>query len=187
MPSAPSCPPPVVSEATTKSLRLAPETPEAPRASRLVAVPKTNGEALHDDLVRTGRFCTLFASHFSPDGTVRFVNLGHPPALVYRQATRTVERLEATAPPLGVSRGHEHRSRRVQLQPGDQLIIYSDGVTEASHPEAPDRLFGEQKLHQAILGSDHPDTTLGRLHAALEGWVVRDDVTVAVIQRTESP
>jgi serine phosphatase RsbU (regulator of sigma subunit) len=140
--------------------------------------------ALHNDLERTERFCTLFAARFLPDGIFEYINLGHPPALVYRHQTNSFEKLEASAPPLGVGRGQEHLLQRTQLQQGDQLIIYSDGLTEAQHPDFPDMLFAEIGLMQAIQDSDQLDTTLARIHNALESWTVRDDVTVAVIQRT---
>jgi phosphoserine phosphatase RsbU/P len=140
--------------------------------------------ALYNDLERTEKFCTLFAARFLPDGVVEYINLGHPAALVYRQQTNSFERLEASAAPLGIGRGGRHLPQRTQLQPGDQLIIYSDGLTEAQHPDFPDMLFGEIGLMQAIQDSDQLDTTLARIHNALESWTVRDDVTVAVIQRT---
>jgi phosphoserine phosphatase RsbU/P len=140
--------------------------------------------ALYNDLERTEKFCTLFAARFLPDGVVEFINLGHPPALLYRQQTNSFERLEASAPPLGIRRGEQHQVQRAQMLPGDQLVIYSDGLTEAQHPQLPDMLFGEIGLMQAITDSDHLDTTLARIHRTLEQWTVRDDVTVAVIQRT---
>jgi serine phosphatase RsbU (regulator of sigma subunit) len=156
-------------------------------ASRLALrqndVIATLEHALYNDLERTEKFCTLFAARFLSDGVVEYINLGHPPALVYRRQSNSFERLEAAGPPLGIGRGEQHQPRRTQLQPGDQLIIYSDGITEAQHPALPDMLFGEIGLMQAITDSDDVDTTLARIHNALESWVVRDDVTVAVIQR----
>jgi serine phosphatase RsbU (regulator of sigma subunit) len=157
-------------------------------ASRLALhhgdVVSTLEHALHHDLERTGRFCTLFAARFTPEGLLEYINLGHPPALVYRHQTNSFERLEASAPPLGVGRGQRQSPQRTQLMPGDQLIVYSDGITEAQHPQMHDRFFGERGLMHAIRGSENLDTTLANIHNALEPWIVRDDVTVAVIQRT---
>ena len=157
-------------------------------ASRLALhhgdVVSTLEHALHHDLERTGRFCTLFAARFTPEGLLEYINLGHPPALVYRHQTNSFERLEASAPPLGVGRGQRQSPQRTQLMPGDQLIVYSDGITEAQHPQMHDCFFGERGLMHAIQGSENLDTTLANIHNALEPWIVRDDVTVAVIQRT---
>jgi hypothetical protein len=139
--------------------------------------------ALHHDLERTGRFCTLFAARFAPDGLLEYINLGHPAALIYRQ-DGSFTRLEASAPPLGVGRSQQRQPQRIQMLPGDQLIVYSDGLTEAQHPQMHDRFFAERGLMQAIQGSDHLDTTLAKIHSSLEPWIVRDDVTIAVIQRS---
>lgn len=139
--------------------------------------------ALHQDLERSGRFCTLFAAKFAPDGMLNYINLGHPPALIYRQQSQRFERLEASAPPLGLGRSQLEYTQQAQLLPGDQLVIYSDGITEAQHPQMHDRFFGESNLMQAIAGSENLDMTLARIHSALEPWTVSDDVTVAVIER----
>lgn len=140
--------------------------------------------AMYNDLERTEKFCTLFAARFLPDGMFEYINLGHPPALVYRHQSKRFEKLEASAPPLGIGRGQRQSAQRTQLLPGDQLIVYSDGITEAQHPQMHDRFFGERGLMHAIQGSENLDTTLANIHNALEPWIVRDDVTVAVIQRT---
>lgn len=81
------------------------------------------------------RFVTLVAAVLDPaTHTVTLVNAGHPSPLIYHRATRTVEEAisnEVAGLPLGVQDGFEYGSCQVQLEPGDCLLAFTDGVTEA--------------------------------------------------------
>ena len=81
------------------------------------------------------RFVTLVAAVLDPaNHTVTLVNAGHPPPLIYRRATRTVEEAisnEVAGFPLGVFDGFEYDSCQVTLEPGDSILAFTDGVTEA--------------------------------------------------------
>jgi phosphoserine phosphatase RsbU/P len=152
--------------------------------------------AMYADLERTGMFCTLFAAKLTADGRINYVNLGHPPALIYRAKTQTFERLAATATPLGTTRHGKHTPNEIQLEPDDQIIVYSDGVTEAfrdgpnieTRPELLEfarleiELFGETRLRDAIRGSQSPDETLQSIKQSLHGWSVTDDLCVIAAQ-----
>ena len=62
------------------------------------------------------------------------VNAGHPSPLIYRRATRTVEEAtsnEVAGLPIGVLDGFEYASCQVSLEPGDCILAFTDGVTEA--------------------------------------------------------
>jgi serine phosphatase RsbU (regulator of sigma subunit) len=78
---------------------------------------------------------TLVAAILDPAShTVTLVNAGHPPPLIYCHATRSVG--EATSSemaglPLGVLDGFEYASCQVCLEPGDSILAFTDGVTEA--------------------------------------------------------
>jgi serine phosphatase RsbU (regulator of sigma subunit) len=80
-------------------------------------------------------FVTLVAAVLDPAShTVTLVNAGHPSPLIYRRATRTVEdatRSEVVGFPIGVLDGYEYASCQVSLQPGDCILAFTDGVTEA--------------------------------------------------------
>ena len=88
---------------------------------------------LNDLLIELGRpgvFVTFAAVHLDDAGTADCGLAGHPPLLHHRRASRSVERIEASGPPLGVVPGFEFTTRAVTLEPGDVLAALTDGVTE---------------------------------------------------------
>jgi serine phosphatase RsbU (regulator of sigma subunit) len=96
-------------------------------------------------------FATLFYSEFD-DSTcrLRYANCGHLPGLLLR-ATGGVERLETTAPALGIFSDWQCPIVERQLAPGDLVAIYTDGITEAFN--TCDEEFGEERLIAALLAS----------------------------------
>jgi serine phosphatase RsbU (regulator of sigma subunit) len=95
-----------------------------------------------------GSFATLFFAEYD-DGArrLRYANCGHLPALLLRSDDR-VERLEATATVLGVFHEWDCEIGERQIFPGDRLVLYTDGVTEA-FSEAGEE-FGEERLIEAL-------------------------------------
>jgi serine phosphatase RsbU (regulator of sigma subunit) len=93
-------------------------------------------------------FATLFYSDFD-DRTrrLRYANCGHLPGLLLR-AGGDVERLDATAPFLGVFTDWDCPTEERQLYSGDLLAIYTDGITEAFNSR--DEEFGERRLIDAL-------------------------------------
>lgn len=84
------------------------------------------------------RFATLFFSDYDDaTRTLRYANCGHNPPLLLR-ATGEVEWLKATAPVIGLLDVFLPEVGETVLAPGDRLIIYSDGVTDARGPGAED-------------------------------------------------
>ena len=81
------------------------------------------------------RFVTLVAAILDPGNhTVTLVNAGHPPPLIYHLATRAAARAISTKVaglPLGVSDGLEYPSCQISLEPGDSIVAFTDGVTDA--------------------------------------------------------
>jgi serine phosphatase RsbU (regulator of sigma subunit) len=81
------------------------------------------------------RFVTLVAAILDPGShTVTLVNAGHPSPLIYHRATRAVAEAisnEVTGLPIGVHDGVEYDSCQVSLEPGDCILAFTDGVTEA--------------------------------------------------------
>ena len=79
-------------------------------------------------------------------GVVRYCNAGHNPALVVRLAGGE-EQLASCGMPLGLMRASEYTGQEVQLKPGDTLVLYTDGITEATNPE--DEEYGLERLAAA--------------------------------------
>jgi sigma-B regulation protein RsbU (phosphoserine phosphatase) len=76
----------------------------------------------------------LFGCYDSATRTLRYVNCGHPPAVLLR-ANGEVERLDATGLVLGAFEGAVFEERTLQMRPGDRIVLFSDGVSEAGPNE----------------------------------------------------
>ncbi|HET6277157.1 MAG TPA: PP2C family protein-serine/threonine phosphatase [Candidatus Polarisedimenticolia bacterium] len=104
------------------------------------------GAALNQILCRDGlenRFATLFYFTLRPGSpAVRYLNAGHNPPYVVRDGE--VEQLDPSARPLGMLPGGAYRENRVDLAPGDLLIVYSDGLVEARNAQGEE--FGNDRL-----------------------------------------
>ena len=128
-------------------------------------------------------YATFFYSEFDDRrGRLRYANCGHLPALVLRRAGE-IERLEATAPVLGLFSTWECRTAELWLSAGDLLAIYTDGITEAF--DAKDDEFGEGRLVETLHA--HRELPPRDLIAAIYDSVrlfsaeeQRDDMTVIV-------
>jgi len=88
-------------------------------------------------------YATVFYGVLDRSGLLNFVNAGHVPPLIIR-ATGQVEPLDFANFPLGMFPGIEFEVRSAQLEPGDQVFIFSDGVTEAQN--AAHDFFGDERL-----------------------------------------
>ena len=103
-------------------------------ASLSEALQATNA-VMWDDLVATEAFITVFAARYEPQTRcLHYVNAGHQPALLHR-ADGSTEELTSDGMPFGIvpSPGYTERTR--SLTPGDVVLIFSDGVVEASSPD----------------------------------------------------
>ena len=93
-------------------------------------------------------YATLFFAVYEDSGRrLRYVNCGHCPPMLLR-SNDTVERLTATATVLGLFDNWECSVEEVTLTPGDMLVVYSDGVTEAATAQGEE--FGERRLIETL-------------------------------------
>ncbi len=129
------------------------------------------------------RFVTLFYAVLKPDGQLTFCNAGHnPPFLVGPSGVR---RLEAGGMPLGLFEGAPLAEETVTMEPGDFVVTFSDGVSEAFN-EAGDE-FEDARILESIEKASGRDaqTQLEHLFASVKtftaGAVQSDDVTVLVV------
>lgn len=130
------------------------------------------------------RFVTVMYGVLAPDGRLTYSNAGHnPPMLVGRSGIR---RLEKGGLILGLFPHAVYEEETVQLEDGDTLVVFSDGVTEALNVAGEE--FGEERLLHCI--SEHcgcaPDVLLDRMLATVRsfaaGAVQSDDVTALVLR-----
>jgi serine phosphatase RsbU (regulator of sigma subunit)/catechol 2,3-dioxygenase-like lactoylglutathione lyase family enzyme len=96
-----------------------------------------------------GAFATLFFADYNvASGCLRYVNCGHPPALILR-GDDSIDRLDPTATVLGIFKKWDCEIGERTFHPGDTLALYTDGITE-SFNEARDE-FGEDRLIESLL------------------------------------
>ncbi len=124
-----------------------------------------------------------------PTVRFRYSNAGHNPPLLVRNARLTA--LESGGLALGMFPGMEYRSEAVELVPGDWLVIYTDGLTEALNTRQEE--FSEGRL-RGILGEPLPGDAEGLLRMLLEqvasfeqGAGRSDDLTLLVLRYPEEP
>jgi sigma-B regulation protein RsbU (phosphoserine phosphatase) len=100
----------------------------------------------------SNRFITFFFSVLDPSGTLLHANAGHNPPVLMR-AAGDWQMLEGGGPPLGIVKIAPYGEQRGALGPGDMLVIYSDGVTEANNGNLDE--FGEERLIAVLRQNRH--------------------------------
>ena len=140
-------------------------------------------------LLPEGWFVTAcFAVLDPPSGALEYSLAGHPPPLVMRARTGSPERLAvAGGPLLGPFSGVEYTSGRTRLEPGDTLVLYTDGLTEAE--DTAGRLLGEDAVRAALELA--PDLEPGAIRARIldrvarhrAGFAASDDLTLLILGR----
>ena len=138
--------------------------------------------------IPSNRLVTCFYSELdTASGSLRYLNCGHNPPYLLPLGEPPL-RLAATAMALGVTTETEFTSMVLDLSPGDRLVLYTDGVTEAEN--ARDQEFGEARLCGWLQANrDEPPQRLvdGVIAEALRhcgGARPRDDMTVMCVGRT---
>jgi serine phosphatase RsbU (regulator of sigma subunit) len=136
---------------------------------------------------RTGgeKYATIFYSLLEANGKLHYVNAAHCPPLLVR-ASGKLESLETTGMPVGLIDPAEFELAEAKLGPGDKVVIYSDGVTEAQN--AAGEFFGKKRLKDVAL--QNAGASCGALHEAIQkavkGFVAgaeqADDITLVVIE-----
>ena len=133
------------------------------------------------------RYVTAFIAALDPaTGRVSYTNAGHNPGLLVR-ADGTVQRLEANGMPLGLFPVVEYERVEIVLGPGDLVVLYTDGITEAANPKGDE--FGLDRLQAVVQKySQEPLVALaGWIETAVEafadGTPYGDDRTIVMLRR----
>lgn len=131
-------------------------------------------------------FVTFFTALFEPDSRkLEWVNAGHNPPILLR-ASGAVEKLEEGGLLLGVMRDAAYRSGTTILYPGDLLVLYTDGVSEAMSPSGEE--FGEDRIEALVTaGRNLPlQDLIDRLEAGVRAHTgsgdFADDFTVMFVR-----
>jgi sigma-B regulation protein RsbU (phosphoserine phosphatase) len=132
------------------------------------------------------RFVTLFLFQLGVDGKGHFISAGHNPVYVYRAASGDVEALASSGLPLGMFPFATYEPVPLALNPGDVLVVYSDGLTDAENGAQEE--FGEERL-LALIRSESQNgveamesTLLAELDRFTRGASQNDDITFLLIE-----
>jgi sigma-B regulation protein RsbU (phosphoserine phosphatase) len=136
------------------------------------------------------RYATLFFGVIDPSGKLEYVNAGHVPPLL-RRSDGSLDALAAESVPVGMFADAEFVGSTTQLAPNDVLVIYTDGVTEASNLQ--NELFDETRL-RAILqtfngtsGNDLARAITQGMREFTQGAPQNDDITMLVVTHRGTP
>jgi len=141
--------------------------------------------AMFGDLVTAGLFITMFCARYEPSsGVLAFANAGHNPPLLRRAGGQELLELDGDGAPLGIIETIEFEERTLQLAAGDRLLMYTDGVSEASNPSG--EQYGERRLRELVLSADMaPQELTDRVYDAVRSHSgsepQHDDVTLVAM------
>ena len=145
------------------------------------------GASMFADLTRTERFLTAAAVALRPDDrAVEIVNAGHNPLMWYRAEDGSVAEVRAEQTVLGFLPNTRYRAQTLELAPGDFLLLYTDGVTEAEDGQG--EMFGEERLAAVLRSSAgaSAEAIIARVLGAVEAFRAvgdrSDDITVVAIK-----
>lgn len=141
-------------------------------------------------IVKTGDYLTAIYMRFCSQGQwVQYGGAGHPYPMVYRKSTQCVELLNENGMPLVWIPDMDYSMQQTSLQPGDVVLLYTDGITELANTQ--EELFGEERLAQLLKASlETPsgmcdevlDDILMCLSNFTEGQPLNDDMTLMLVQ-----
>ncbi len=132
------------------------------------------------------RFATFGMVRITPDGSYRAVNSGHLP-LVIRRHDGEVDQIASSGLPLGILEDARYEQVGGRLEPGDHLVLYTDGLTEAEDPDEEE--FGVGRVIEVIGGLVKPtaENLCEELLRAVDthtcGEPLQDDATLLVVER----
>ena len=151
--------------------------------------PRAVATLLNGALYRTGdrrAFMTLFYGLLEPDtGNLQYICAGHPFPLL-RRAGGEIEELGEGTLPLGLRRTVEVSSKSVTIEPGDLLVLFTDGLPEAVNGPNGDS-FGFARTRDLLAAAGPPQAIHDRILLAFDGHVgpepLTDDLTLVVMSR----
>lgn len=156
----------------------------SPQTDLSTLISQTNHIFCRDGIA--GRFASLFYIRLNElSGKLQFVNAGHLPALLI--SGKQVKELDKGDPAIGLKADIAYRQHALNLESGDFLFLYSDGLTEARNNE--DFFFGDQRLHDVLHAASGGDALMlaNRILNTVSRFVKdtpqSDDLSFAILRR----
>ena len=135
----------------------------------------------------SNRFVTFFFSVLDPaTGELRFANAGHNPPIIVR-ASGNAEMVEGGGPVLGILSSAHYAEAKRQLEHGDMVVLYSDGVTEANNTNYDE--YGEERFIEVLCRHRHEPAAkiVEAVNKSLADFTAgapqADDITLVVAKR----
>jgi serine phosphatase RsbU (regulator of sigma subunit)/anti-sigma regulatory factor (Ser/Thr protein kinase) len=172
-------------------------------ASQAVGIPQSSGNistsillqavSLTNDYIcrehgEANMFITLFYGLLDPlSSTITYINAGHNPPLRIARNGDVVEELHEGSLPIGIVAGQTYDVYELQIQPGEKLVAFSDGITEAMNPAG--ELFGDARLQACLQTLCHysaPDlvsAVVATVDTFAAGAPQADDITLLIVER----
>jgi sigma-B regulation protein RsbU (phosphoserine phosphatase) len=137
------------------------------------------------DHAEVGRYATMFFGILDDQGHLEFINAGHPSPFLIRRGVAEEAFTEGSYP-VGLVPEAEYTTTCLRLEPGDTVVLFSDGITEAMDPE--EQMFGVARLREVLSG--HTDTPLDEIQRSVlesvenfaRGAHQADDVTLLLVR-----
>ncbi|MEO7142114.1 MAG: SpoIIE family protein phosphatase, partial [Bryobacteraceae bacterium] len=131
------------------------------------------------------KYATFFYCAVNSAGRMSWANAGHcAPFLVHRDSR--VQSLRTTGLPLGMLEGTSYQVEQTQLEPGDKLVLYTDGLTESENADNEfydtHRLRDIIRLHASSSFTDLHQAVVASVDSFTEGGLISDDITAVVIE-----
>jgi sigma-B regulation protein RsbU (phosphoserine phosphatase) len=139
--------------------------------------------------IPTGRFVTMGSCLYDPkSGKVQWARAGHPPALLFRRKSGEVSKLLGEGFAVGFFEDSSYSLVEDELEVGDILLMFTDGVTEAQ--DLSGEAFGMDRLAAALSRTEPESSGADMLRSVLDAFdtfrgerLIRDDVTVILLKR----
>jgi sigma-B regulation protein RsbU (phosphoserine phosphatase) len=162
-------------------------------AARFPTLPSLTMSAVNERILTDTRGSMFVTSFFGileqHTGRLIYTNAGHPPGFIISnpRGKNPITALRPTGMALGVSEQGRWTQKIAKLAPGDLLVLYTDGITEAANPDG--QMFGEDRLLDVILANMHRSSTdikhllLEEVHNFVAGTPRQDDIALIVLRR----
>ena len=147
-------------------------------------------QVMYADLENSHRFVTLFYSEYDPETRIlSYSNAAHNPPMLWQASKNSIVELDTVGMLVGLEVDTEYHEAQVQLQPGDTIIYYTDGFTDAANKNG-DR-YDDIKLSEAFKfacqNHQDPQQILDYLYGQVDNFVGEgnhnpDDMTLVVIR-----
>jgi serine phosphatase RsbU (regulator of sigma subunit) len=136
-----------------------------------------------------GRFVTMAICRYFPDtGKLQWARAGHLPALVLRHASGEVVELRGDGFPVGFVDDSVYELVEAWLEPGDEILIFTDGVSEVQNRAM--KVFGLEQLSSALKANAHQANAANSLTGIVDAIdafrderLLKDDITLILLKR----